>query len=573
MDARLHRPPHGWHEFAVQFGIIVLGLGISSQTRATPNLTYSAETGLVTAAYQLNEVPTGNSQVTGTSLASGGNTVVATLPNVAALRAYRASGAAATILLGFWAPGDLGGGTFAYVPSDIRSPDNGGTIIVDASGRRWHRVNPTGILTPQMFGAKCDNATLDDNAMQNLAAAANNPAGNHIVFPAGECLVSRTIKLSEPFVLEGAAPGAQASGKAYASIVMANPTNNILDIATSQAFTIRNIGFRAAVIRTAGNDITVTGNGTNIPTAFVIDGVSFNGSFTAISIPYGHHWKIRNCEIVNYGYNGGGYGISFPSTGHPDDGDNEITGNTIASGVSGRSVGRGLAALYLEQAFGLFIHDNKFFGAQFGIDVSAKAVSGNLIVHNNSFEQQAGSHILLQEGNSSGFIGNIIVDGNEFSQLTSVRPAVNPTTSPVLVAQGLRATWVSNLVIDGNVFNMNYTGTTSIIALNDGVGTTVAGNVFNLYKTNGPGDISTSGYAANVELNDNIFNHQVTSQHYKNGLNSSTRVRDMHLHFVDVGAWANGSEVYVVDGNPGTTLTGSGTGAWARRINSRWQAN
>lgn len=516
--------------------------------------------------------PITTSLITSTGQISG--PTVGTLADMAALRADRMTDPPATIgVAGYHVPGDLGAGMFTYVASDTSSGDNGGTIIVDAAGRRWHRVNPTNILTPQMFGAYCDNSHDDSIAIQNMASAANNPAGNHIVFPAGQCLVTQTITISQPFILEGAAPGAQTAGTPYASIVMGNATNNVLNITTSQAFTIRNIGFRAAVTRTAGSDIIVTGDGTNRPTAFVIDGVGFNGSFTAISIPYGHHWKIRDCEIMNYGYNGRGYAIAYPSTGYADDGDDEVGGNTFVSGVSGSGIGQGLAALYLERTFGLYIHDNKFFGAQYGIDIYAKAVSGNLIVHGNSFEQQGANHILFQEGDSSGFIGNIIVNGNEFAQLTSVTPAVNPSTSPILVSRGLSATWVQNLSIAGNVFNMNYTGRSSVIALNDGVGTTVNNNVFNLYNVSGPGDISTSGYAANVEVNGNIFNNQTTEQHYKNGLNSSTRVRDMNLHFADVGSWANGSMLYVVDGTPGAALTGGGSGAWARRINGAWNAN
>lgn len=38
------------------------------------------------------------------------------------------------------APSDGGGGTFQYISSDTTTSDNGSTVIVDASGRRWYRV-------------------------------------------------------------------------------------------------------------------------------------------------------------------------------------------------------------------------------------------------------------------------------------------------------------------------------------------------------------------------------------------------------------------------------------------------
>ncbi len=53
-----------------------------------------------------------------------------------------------------WNAGTIvGGGQFVYVSTDVTSADDTGTIIVDASSRRWYRLFD-GAVTPYMFGAQ-----------------------------------------------------------------------------------------------------------------------------------------------------------------------------------------------------------------------------------------------------------------------------------------------------------------------------------------------------------------------------------------------------------------------------------
>jgi hypothetical protein len=59
-----------------------------------------------------------------------------------------------------------GGGLFVYDSSDTTSADNSGTIIVDASNRRWKRQDDDGELSLLMFGAKGDGTTDDTAAIQ-----------------------------------------------------------------------------------------------------------------------------------------------------------------------------------------------------------------------------------------------------------------------------------------------------------------------------------------------------------------------------------------------------------------------
>lgn len=93
--------------------------------------------------------------------------------SVAAARALTSVGFPFTEfeLLSWHAGLRMGGGVFQYDPADIVSADNSGTILVDASGRRWKRLVWDGVLTPQHFGAKGDGSTSDNTAWTAYEAA------------------------------------------------------------------------------------------------------------------------------------------------------------------------------------------------------------------------------------------------------------------------------------------------------------------------------------------------------------------------------------------------------------------
>ncbi len=76
---------------------------------------------------------------------TGGAGSVGTVATVAALRALSAATYPGTIvdLLGFSYLEDGGEGLFVVNAGDVTSADNGGTIFVDASGRRWNRQGKT----------------------------------------------------------------------------------------------------------------------------------------------------------------------------------------------------------------------------------------------------------------------------------------------------------------------------------------------------------------------------------------------------------------------------------------------
>lgn len=89
---------------------------------------------------------------------------------IASLRALTSATETTTCNVANYAtPGDQGGGTFVVDASDTTTADNGGTIIVDAAGRRWYRQYVDAIK-PEWFGAKNDGTTDATIAISELAA-------------------------------------------------------------------------------------------------------------------------------------------------------------------------------------------------------------------------------------------------------------------------------------------------------------------------------------------------------------------------------------------------------------------
>ena len=112
-----------------------------------------------------------------------------TFSTIAALRANNSAVAApfSVYIEGYTNPADGGEGNFIYEPSDTSSVDNGGTIIVDAFGNRWHRGVSGQPLSILWFGADPTASADSLPAWNSLAAvAAASGSGASILFPHGK---------------------------------------------------------------------------------------------------------------------------------------------------------------------------------------------------------------------------------------------------------------------------------------------------------------------------------------------------------------------------------------------------
>ena len=131
--------------------------------------------------------------------------------SVAALRAATATTLPANqcFVVGYYAGSDGGGGFYWYNSTDSVSADNGGSIIVDASNRRWYLDNFSRPYSVRQFGAKGDGVTNAQAAIQNCINAVQAMGGGIVYFP------------SAPSGYPAAAPGFPAANYLVATGTLA----------------------------------------------------------------------------------------------------------------------------------------------------------------------------------------------------------------------------------------------------------------------------------------------------------------------------------------------------------------
>lgn len=102
---------------------------------------------------------------------------------------------------------DGGFGYFDLDPSDTSTADNGGTVLVDANGRRWKRRISDGVIHAEWFGMKQDwNGTsgTDNSIPINKAISVVPVSGGKVIIPVGEYGAGGMISANRSnIVLEG----------------------------------------------------------------------------------------------------------------------------------------------------------------------------------------------------------------------------------------------------------------------------------------------------------------------------------------------------------------------------------
>lgn len=95
---------------------------------------------------------------------------------------------------GYYTGTAVGGGQFYFDEADTTSADNGGTVIVTASGKRWKRVNVGRTLSIVDFGAVGDyESDCNDSLKSCLFAASQN--GASVLIPNGVFGLSENIEI------------------------------------------------------------------------------------------------------------------------------------------------------------------------------------------------------------------------------------------------------------------------------------------------------------------------------------------------------------------------------------------
>lgn len=253
----------------------------------------------------------------------------ARLPEIstyALLRAY--SGA----LTAFYVRGvtsilDGGAGIFRVDAADTTSADNGGTILVDALGRRWKREY-SGAANILWFGA--DRSGVDDSTAAVQAACV---ACNHLYAPEGTYKLTAAVSLRRDFTLDGAGPGRtvfQQSGAASGFVMNETTAAALVRGLTLKEFSVVKTGAAA----TSGQDgINLTGTTNNV-WGCKVRHVNVSGFYDGVVINRPILTELDNCDSasnVRHGFvaTGGGTSLIFKNTYARSNGGRgyEVTGN------------------------------------------------------------------------------------------------------------------------------------------------------------------------------------------------------------------------------------------------------
>ena len=203
-------------------------------------------------------------------------------------------------VLGYDTSADGGEGAFIYVSTDTTSADNGGTIIVDTSGRRWYRADAgAAAFNVRWFGAVGTNsATTPFNNTIKAAIA----AGVAVYVPGGTYVVSDLTTIGPKANLSIFGDGR------YQSIIETDSATATVLTFGGFWLSVRDIHFTSSVTRTAGAYINIT-TGSHEFTRCLFDGY-YQGVSGQASIGF-----IRDCTftagvagavgILVNGYSGG----------------------------------------------------------------------------------------------------------------------------------------------------------------------------------------------------------------------------------------------------------------------------
>jgi hypothetical protein len=232
------------------------------------------------------------------SIATTQTEVAAVEGSAATIAALRASTSATLpqaqcYVQGYAAARDGGEGAFVSIPSDTTSSDNGSTIIVDASGRRWYR-HFTGPVSVLAFGAHANSAN-DDSTVINAALTICAAAGVPLLFDAGKTFyinAALQIPANSHLILNGTIfKQAMAVGASQFSMLVINGANVTIE---GSGTVDGNKANQTITGVASGGIVSQTGFGQNVPTVWYS-----NIQITGITVQNTPNWPISLNGVQN----------------------------------------------------------------------------------------------------------------------------------------------------------------------------------------------------------------------------------------------------------------------------------
>jgi hypothetical protein len=365
---------------------------------------------IIDLQFEINNLPTSS---TSSSVLGVGQ-----ISTVAALRAYTGTVAIPLWLVGYTSPADGGEGMFAYSSSDIASVDNGGTVIVDGTGRRWHRETGEDPYSVKWFGATGNNTTDDTAAISSCFAAAMSA----VYVPFGTYRVSSGFVALNALRLFGDGNTQSVFSPSVAVSVftsVASGSIQINNIGFAYPATAASPGVFAVVLAPSGSSATASGMSNVVITGaaagiqaqgapdLVLDSVFVYGfSTTAALISASTNVNMTNC---------GFYGS---------------VGSTTSSAVLWIGVG------------GFRMTDCSVNSVVNGLlyDYGSSATTGKLVVANNGFE--AVMTAITLERSNTGTLDSAVINGN----------AMHSCVGAISIPHDAAGAWIGSVAIVGNAY-------------------------------------------------------------------------------------------------------------------------
>ena len=243
------------------------------------------------------------------------------MANVAALRLLLPSATPESVTLeGYLAPGDGGGGTFYYDPTDHATADNGGTVFVGVNGVRWKRLY-TGDVSVRWFGAVGDGVTDDSTAIINTDTYTAS-TGETLFFPAATYSISQVITLNSTALYQD--PNAILIGTGrmiLSSNVIPNEDISMSRNCYSRSYGIADTGAGFIVNQYQLASSVVNGIGGPHAAVAVFGNGTANGSnawganFVANTMPSGGYSNGVEIDINNFSSSGAATALLINSAG------------------------------------------------------------------------------------------------------------------------------------------------------------------------------------------------------------------------------------------------------------------
>lgn len=383
-------------------------------------------------------------------------------------------------VMGFSAVADGGGGLFAVKSSDTTSADNGGTIFVDASNRRWYRENGQGLLNLFWFGG---NALADYSPalMQALAVATTLSAtlpGVGIIIPAGSLTFASQAMFNYPATPFSLAIRGIASD---ASVLTWTSTGGLVLNMTIPQHTIHMSDMTIAC-GSQGTSSGITCNQTTPQGPFgqnEFENITFRGSDSTVL----HNYWNKALDIHGLG------NINFDGLlvyGRGVDATTSLGFGVIVNGLTSGPDPFGIVYNFTDCSFW-----ELGIGIEYGTNVQGMAVTACNFTNGNQGIFQptsalAGSQLAVSNSQFNCFSNGIIQGGilNNISVSNSLF-FVAPTGASgiALAGSGAQHTFIGNVM---STFGAPQPGTNGInitgAALANGTGT-ITGNTFQAFET------------------------------------------------------------------------------------------